>query len=152
MLQLKISRDRDKSLMTININKVVVSDKLSFNNGKDCHYIVGYQVDGAVIPLFIKTPWDIFGYDVSQYDKNSAYTMSFNVSAEKASVSQYLKIWDEAESQLFENLASGPIKGEDKYVHGKLKTWKERIKTNFHSQDVLYDIYCNAAAMLKIGK
>ena len=47
-------------IFTININKVVVSDKVSCNNGKDCHYIVGYQVHGALIPLFIKTPKNIF--------------------------------------------------------------------------------------------
>ena len=43
-------------IFRIDINKVVVSDKVSCNNGKDCRYIVGYQVDGALIPLFIKTP------------------------------------------------------------------------------------------------
>ena len=42
------------------------------------------------------------------------------------------------------------IKGGGRYVHGKLKTWKERIKTNFHGQDVLYDMYCNATAVLKM--
>ena len=31
-----------------------------------------------------------------------------------------------------------------------MKTWKDRIKTNFHGQDVLYDMYCNATAMVKI--
>ena len=129
---------------------MVVSDKVSSNSGKYCRYIVGYQVDGALIPLFIKTPKNIFSYGVSQYDKNSAYTMSFNVSEEKEWVSQYKKIWNEVESQLFEKLATEPIKGEGKYVHGKLKTWKERIKTNFHGQDVPYDMYCNATAVLKI--
>ena len=137
-------------IFTIDINNVVVSDKVSCNNGKDCRYIVGYQVDGALIPLFIKTPKNIFSYGVSQYDKNSAYTMSFNVSEEKEWVSQYKKIWNEVESQLFEKLATEPIKGEGKYVHGKLKTWKERIKTKFHGQDVPYDIYSNATAVLKI--
>ena len=34
-------------------------------------YIVGYQVNGeTIIPLFIKTPKNIFSYCVSQYDKN----------------------------------------------------------------------------------
>ena len=28
--------------------------------------------------------------------------------------------------------------------------WKERIKTNFHGQDVPYDMYCNATAVLNI--
>ena len=34
-------------LFTIDVNKVVVSDKVPCNNGKDCRYIVGYQVDGG---------------------------------------------------------------------------------------------------------
>ena len=89
-------------LFTIDVNKMVVSDKASCNNGKYCRYIVGYQVDGALIPLFIKTTRNIFSHGVSQYDKNSAYTMSFNVSEDKGWVSQYKKIWNEIESQLFE--------------------------------------------------
>ena len=28
--------------------------------------------------------------------------------------------------------------------------WKECIKTNFHGQDVSYDMYCNAMTVLKI--
>ena len=88
-------------IITINVNKVVLSGKLSCNNGKDWRYIVGYQVDG-IISLFIKTPKNIFSYGVSQYDKNSAYTMSFNVSEASEWVLQYRKIWNEVESQLFE--------------------------------------------------
>ena len=87
-------------IFTIDVNKVVVSDKVSCNNGKDCRYIVGYQVDGALIPPFIKTPKNIFSYGVSQYDKNSAYTMSFNVSEEKEWVVQYKKIWRLSHSYL----------------------------------------------------
>ena len=37
-----------------------------------------------------------------------------------------------------------------KYVHGKLKTWKEHKKTNIHDQHVPYDMYCNATAVPKI--
>ena len=132
------------------ITDLFTIDKVSCNNGKDCRYIVGYQVNGALIPLFIKTPKNIFSYGVSQYDKNSAYTMSFNVSEEKEWVSQYKKIWNEVESQLFEKMATEPIKIEGRYVYGKLKTWKERIKTNFHGQDVPYNMHCNATAVLKI--
>ena len=65
-------------IFTFDVNKVVLSDKMPCNNGKDWWYIVNYQVDGeTIIPLFIKTPKIIFSYGVSQYDKNSAYTMSF---------------------------------------------------------------------------
>ena len=62
-------------IFTIDVNKVVISDKVLCNNGNDSRYIVGYQVDGALIPLFIKTTKNIFSYGVSQYDKNSVYTM-----------------------------------------------------------------------------
>ena len=48
-------------------------------------------------------------------------------------------------------MATEPIKREGRYVNGKLKTWKERIKTNFHGQDVPYNMHCNATAVLKIN-
>ena len=138
-------------LFTIDINKVVISDKVLRNNGKDCCYIVGYQVDRRTLkPLFIKTPKNIFSSGVSQYDKNSAYTISFNVSEEKEWVPQYKKILNDVEPQLFEKMTTEIIKSEGRYVNGKLKTWKERIKTNFHGQHVPYNMHCNAMAVLKI--
>ena len=109
-------------IFTIDVNKVVISDKVPCNNGKDCRYIVGYQVDGGLVPRCIKRPKNIFSYGVSQCDKNSSYAMSFNVSEEKEWVAQYKKIWNEVESLLYEKMASEPIKREGSYVHGKLKT------------------------------
>ena len=89
---------------------MMISDKVSCNNRKDCRYIVGYQVDEALMPLFIKTPKKIFTYGVSQYDGNSVYRMPFNVSEAKKWVSQYKNIWKEVESQLFEKLTARPKK------------------------------------------
>ena len=97
-------------LFTTDVNKVVVFDKVSCNNRRDCRYIVGYQVNEALMPLFIKTAKDIFSYGVSQYNKNSNYTMSFNASEEKIWKTQYKKIWNEVESQLFEKMLTEPIK------------------------------------------
>ena len=91
-------------LFTIDVNKVVVSDIVSCNNGKDYHYIIGYQANETLIPLFIKTSKDIFSYGVLQYDKNSASTMSFNVSEEMAWKAQYKKIWNEIESVIWKNV------------------------------------------------
>ena len=51
-------------IFSIDVNRVVVSDKVPRNDGKECRYIVGYQVDGALIPLFIKTLRDILSYSV----------------------------------------------------------------------------------------
>ena len=84
---------------------------------------------GGLIPLFIKTRKNIFSYGVSQYDKTSAYTMSFTVSEKEAWKTQYKKICNEIESQLLEKLATEPIKGNN--VHGKLKTWKKTYKNKF---------------------
>ena len=47
-------------------------------------------------------------------------------------------------------LTTQPVEKKGRYMHGKLKTWKECIKTNFHGQDVSYDMFCKAAAILKI--
>ena len=66
-------------LLTIDVNKVMIADKVPCSNGKDCRYIVGYQVDKTLIPLFFKAPKNTFSYAVSQCDKNSAYTISFDV-------------------------------------------------------------------------
>ena len=46
--------------------------------------------------------------------------MTFNISKEKEWMSQYIKIWNEVDSLLFEKLATEPIKGNN--VRGKLKT------------------------------
>ena len=116
-------------IFTIDVNTLVVSDRVPVNNGKDCRYIAGYQVDEALIPLFIRTPKSCFSYGVLQYDRNSAYTMSLNISKENEWMSQYKKIWNEVESQLFEKLVTEPIKGNN--VRGKLKTWKKRYKNKF---------------------
>ena len=90
-------------IFTMDVNKLMTSDKVPCNNGKDCRYFVDYQVDGAPAPLSIKTPKNIFSYGVSQYEKNSAYTMSFNVSKEKEWMSQYKKIWNKVSHSYFKN-------------------------------------------------
>ena len=97
------------------VNKVVLSDKMPCNNGRDWRHIVGYQVDGeTIIALFIKTSKNIFSYGILQYGKNSSYTMSLNVSEAPEWVLQYKNIWNEVKSQLFAKLPTGLIKGEGK--------------------------------------
>ena len=93
-------------IFTNDINKVAVSDRVSCSNGKD-EYLAGHQTNGeTIISLFIKTPKNIFSYDVSQYGKNSVYTMSFNIFQVKEWVLHYRNIWDEIETRLFEKLTT----------------------------------------------
>ena len=56
------------------------------------------------------------------YTIKTAFTISFNVSEAKEWMSQYKKIWNEVESQLFIKLGTKPIKRGNKFIHGKLKT------------------------------
>ena len=76
--------------------------------------------------------------------------MSFNVYEVPEWMLHYLNIWNKAELQLCEKLTTKLLKGEGKYIHGKLKTWKDRIKMNFHGQDGPCDMYCNATAVLNV--
>ena len=67
---------RITDIFTIDVNKVVLSDKVLCNNGKDWRHIAGYQVDGeTIIPLFIKTPKNVFSFRVSQYDPAQCHLM-----------------------------------------------------------------------------
>ena len=44
-------------IFTIDLKKVVLSNKVPCNNRKGWKYIAGYQVDGeTIVPLFIKSP------------------------------------------------------------------------------------------------
>ena len=49
---------------------------------------------------------------------------------------------------IFEKLVMELIKSNK--ARGKLKTWKDSIKTNFYGQNVPYDMHCSATAVLKI--
>ena len=137
-------------LNTIDYDKIVVSNAIATNKGKDKRYIVAYEVAGQIIPLYVKTPKKVFSYGVSQYNENAAYTMSFDVENHKEWVDKYEKVWEEVESQIFEKLSTKPVR-DGKYVNSKLKTWKDKITTHFYGKSIPYDVYCDATAVLKIG-
>lgn len=44
-------------------------------------------------------------------------------------------------------LTTQPVEKKGRYMHGKLKTWKEHIKTNLHGQDLPYKMCFNATAV-----
>ena len=99
--------------------------------------------------MYIKTPKNAFSNGVRQYSENSAYTMSFDLNAHKDWVEKYKFVWDRAEQQIFQRLTKDPL-NKDRYVNGKLKTWKEKITTNFHGKSVPHEGRCEATAILKI--
>ena len=124
-------RKQISDLFSLDYDKVVVSDPIQCNNGKDKRYVIGYGTSNGIIPLYIKTPKNVFSNAVRQYSENSAYTMSFDLDAHKDWVEKYRLVRDRVEQQIFQRLTKDPV-NKDRYVNGKLKTWKEKITTNFH--------------------
>ena len=135
-------------LFSLDYDKVVVSDPIQCNNGKDKRYVIGFETSNGIIPLYIKTPKNVFSNGVRQYSENSAYTMSFDLDAPKDWVEKYKLVSDQAEQQIFQRLKKDPV-NKDRYVNGKLKTWKEKITANFHGKSVPHEERCEATAILK---
>ena len=44
---------------------------------------------------------------------------------------------------------SKPLK-EQWYIHGKVKQWKDNIRTDIHGKDIPYNQCCRATAVLKV--
>ena len=67
VMQKEFNRQRQISdIFIIDVNKVVVSEKVPCNNEKDHRYIIGYKVnEETIMPLCIKIPKKIFSYSVS---------------------------------------------------------------------------------------
>ena len=58
-------------LFSLGYDKVVVSDLIQCNNGKDKRYVIGYETSNGIIPLYIKTPKNVFSNGVTQYSENT---------------------------------------------------------------------------------
>ena len=114
-------RKQFTDLFSLDYDKVVVSDPIQYNNRKDKRYVIGYETSNGIIPLYIKTPKNVFNNGVRQYSENSAYTMSFDLDAHKDWVEKYKLVWDRVEQQIFQRLTKDPV-NKDRYVNGKLKT------------------------------
>ena len=71
------------------------------------------------------------------------------MNAHKDWVEKYKLVWDRAEQQIFQHLTKDPV-NKDRYVNGKLKTWKEKIATSFHGKSVPHEEHCEASGILKI--
>ena len=142
-------RKQFTDLFSLDYDKVVVSDPIQCNNGKDKRYVIGYETSNGIIPLYVKTPKNVFSNGVRQYSENSAYMMSFDLDAHKDWVEKYKLVWDRAEQQIFQRLTKDPV-NKDHYVNGQLKTWKEKITTNFHGKSVPHEERCEATAILKV--
>ena len=112
-------------LMSVNLNKIVVSDKFNYN--EDCFkYFIGYQKGEIVRPLCIILP-QMNGY--IKYFEYGNPNMSFLIKDEEVG-GKYEQIWDVIKNKLKIKFHSGPV-WEYKYLLIKVKEYDNVIKTNF---------------------
>ena len=101
--------------MSVNVNKIVLSDK--FNHNEDCFkYFIGYQKGETVRPLCIILP-QMSGY--IKYFEYRTPNMSFLIKDEEVG-EKYEQIWDAVKNKLKIKFHSDPV-SEYKYLKTKVK-------------------------------
>ena len=111
-------------LMSVNLNKIVVSDKFNYN--EDCFkYFIGYQKGKIVRPLCIILP-QMSGY--IKYFEYGSPNMSFLIKDDEVG-EKYEQIWDVIKNKLKIIFDSEPVY-EYKYLKTKVKEYDCMIKTN----------------------
>ena len=118
------------NFMSVNLNKIVVSDK--FNHNEELFkYFIGYQKDEIVKPLCIILP-QMTGY--IKYFEYGGMNMSFLIKDDKVWKKQQ-QIWDLIKSKLGIKFHSEPVY-DKKYLKTKVKGYEGAIKTNFLGNDM----------------
>ena len=119
-------------LDNVDVSKILVSTKESYGAKKSHKYFIGYNDGDVIKPLCILLP-KMIGY-AKHFDSNK--TMSFKVSDNKL-LKKYKKICEKVANLLTIKFDSEPFYGNaDKYIKIKIKTYGDRVNTNFHGQKV----------------
>ena len=120
------------SLNDIYVNKILVSKKESYGTKNSLKYFIGYNDGDVIRPLCILLP-QMIRY-VKHFDSNK--TMPFKVSDNKL-LKKYKKIWKKVGNRLNIEFDSEPVyDDEDKYIKTKIKTYGDKVNTNFQGQKV----------------
>ena len=112
-------------LMSVNVNKIVASDKFKLNN-KVSKYFIGYQKGEIVRPLCIIFP-QIIGY--IKYFEYGSPNMSFLIRNEEVG-EKFEQIWDAIKNNLKIKFHNEAVY-EYKYLKTKVREYDGVIKTNF---------------------
>ena len=121
------------NLSVININKIVVSNKIKGNNETSKHFI-GYlnDVDNVITPVCIILP-QMSGY-IKYFDVGGK-NMSFKINDDAVYV-KYNQIWNKIKELLCGvKFYSEPIY-DDSYIKIKVKTFSDSIKTLFSGDEI----------------
>ena len=111
-------------LNVVDINKIVVSNKIKGNN-ETSKYFIGYMADiDVVTQLCIILP-QMSGH--VKYFENGGKNMSFKIDDDSVYI-KYTQIWNKVKELLGIKLYSKPIY-DDNYIKTKVKTFRDIIKT-----------------------
>ena len=113
------------NLMSVNANKIVVSDRFNYNED-GYQYFISYQKGETVKPLCIIL------LQMSLYIKYFEYrdmNMSFLIKDEEVG-EQYKQIWSVIKNKLGIKFHSKPIY-QNKYLKTKVREYDDAVKTNF---------------------
>ena len=114
----------------IDINKIFVSKKGSYDTKNATKYFIGYNDNDEIKAICIRLP-QMIGY-VKYFDDNKA--TSFKVTDKKL-LNKYNKIWKKVEELLNVKFESKPIYGEDdKCIKAKIKSYQDKVNTNFQGK------------------
>ena len=115
----------------IDVDKILVSKKISYGTKNSFKYFVGYN-DDVLRPLCVRLP-QMSGY-ARKLDENA--TMSFRVK-NKQLLKNYNKIWEKVKKLLKIDFESKPVCGDnDTYVKTEIKIYASNIITNFHNKEM----------------
>ena len=119
------------NLSVVNINKIVVSNKVKGNNETN-KYFVGYMDDIDVVkPLCIILP-QMSGY--IKYFEDGGKNMSFKIENYSVYI-KYNQIWNKIRELLGVKFYSEPIY-DDSYIKTKVKTFSNIIKILFSGDEI----------------
>ena len=116
-------------LMSVNLDRIVISDKLKLNNDVS-KYFIGYQRGEIVKPLCIILP-QMNGY--IKYFEYGGMNMSFLIKDDEV-WEKYKQIWDLIKNKLTIKFHSKPVY-DKKYLKTKASEYDGAIKTNFLGND-----------------
>ena len=118
-------------LNLVDINNIVVSNKVK-NNNETSKYFIGYMQDiDKINPLYIILP-QMSGY--IKYFENEGKKMSFKIEDDNVYV-KYNEICDKIRELLSVKFDSEPIY-DDKYIKTKAKTFSDIINILFSGEEI----------------
>ena len=114
----------------IDVINILVSKKESYGTKKSLKYLIGYNDNDIIRPLYVKLS-QMTGY-ARKCDENA--TMSFIIK-NKQSLKKYTKRWETIEKLVKINFESKRVYGDDdKCIKTKIKIYAYNIITNFHNK------------------